>query len=163
MKTTSGLRRCGAALALSLSLLVAVPAEATIVVPFSRAELVDHSDVVVRATVVDATSRWNETHSQIITLTRLHVTETLKGSNVTADLVLRQIGGEVDGLVSHISGDPQLSPGQDAVFFLRSGDGVVYLTALAQSVFFVQTLATGGVVAQRNLTGLTFAAMIRTA
>ena len=158
MKKTSGLRRCAAAWALSLSLLAPVAAEATVVVPLSRAELVAQSDVVVRATVVGATSRWNETHTQIITLTRLHVTETLKGANVASELVLRQFGGEVDGLVSHVSGDARLVAGQDAVFFLRGGNGVVYLTALAQAVYYVQAPTGGAPVAQRNLSGLTFAA-----
>ena len=66
-----------------------------------RAELVAESDLVVRATVVDVTSRWNEDHSQIISLTTLRVSEVVKGDNVESELVLRQLGAnQVAGLSS---------------------------------------------------------------
>jgi hypothetical protein len=154
---TSRWRRLGATLGLGLALSFAAPAEATVAVQLSRAELVAQSDLVVRATVVDVTSRWNEDHSQIISLTTLRVSEALKGTGVEALLVLRQLGGEVDGLVSRIAGNPVFAPGQEAVFFVRRGPGVVYLTGLAQAVFYVQPPVAGTPVVQRDLTGLTFA------
>lgn len=157
MNTTSLWRRCSATLALGLALSFASPAEATVAVQLSRAELVAQSDLVVRATVLGVTSRWNEDQSQIISLTTLRVSETVKGENVEAQLVLRQLGGEVDGLVSRIAGNPVFTPGQEAVFFLRRGPGVVYLTGLAQAVYYVDQHADGTALVHRDLHGLTFA------
>jgi hypothetical protein len=157
VNTTSLWRRCSATLALGLALSFAAPAEATVAVQLSRAELVAQSDLVVRATVTGVTSRWNEDHSQIISLTTLRVSEVVKGDNVESELVLRQLGGEVDGLVSRIAGNPVFTPGQEAVLFLRRGPSVVYLTGLAQAVFYVAPPVAGVSVVRRDLTGLTFA------
>ena len=157
MNTTTLWRRGSATLVLGLALAFAAPAEATVAVQLSRAELVAQSDLVVRATVVDVTSRWNEDHTQIISLTTLRVGEVVKGADVEPTLVLRQLGGEVDGLVSRIAGNPVFTPGQEAVLFLRRGPGVVYLTGLAQAVFYVAPPVAGVTVVHRDLTGLTFA------
>jgi hypothetical protein len=141
-------------LALSASMLFSSPAEATVAVQLERAQLVDMSDLVVRATVLGATSQWNEDHSQILTLTRLGVTQYLKGAGPT-ELVLRQFGGQVGDLVSRIAGDAHLEAGQDVVLCLRRGAGVVYLTAMAQSAWYVTPVQGAEPVASRDLSGLT--------
>lgn len=143
-------------LAAGSPMLVAKPAAAAVVVPLSREALVAESDLVVRATVVSRKSGWNADRSQIMTWTTLRVEEYLKGQG-PRELVLRQIGGEAEGLVSEIAGDGHVLPGEDAVLFLRRGDGVVFLTALAQAVYLVRVKADGVAVAQRDLAGLTFA------
>lgn len=147
-------KRAAVGLALSASMLLSSPAEATVAVELDRTQLVEMSDLVVRATVSNATYRWNEDHSQILTLTRLSVTQYLKGTGPN-ELVLRQFGGQLDGLVSHIAGDARLEPGQDVVLCLRRGAGVVYLTAMAQSAWFVTPVQGAEPVATRDLTGLT--------
>lgn len=156
-------RRIGAlgAMMLAATLALATPAvsEATVVVPLTREELTAQSDFVVRATVLSRRSAWNEDHSQIMTWTRLRVTEYLKGSG-SIELTVRQIGGAVDGMESEVPGDGRLVVGQHAVLFLRRGEGVVFLTALAQSVFTVTVSPNGDAVVRRELSGLTFARWI---
>jgi hypothetical protein len=141
------------ALGLFLSM---APAHATVVVPLSRPQLVERSDLVVRASVVSQSSRWNDDQSQIVTLTRLRVTSYLKGSG-SQELVLRQFGGTVEGLTSEIPGDARLAPGQDVVLFLRSGDGVVFLTALSQAAYLVIHSPGQAPRVRRDLHELTFA------
>lgn len=143
-------------LAATLSLAMPAVSQATVVVPLSREELTAQSDFVVRATVLSRRSGWNDDHSQIVTWTRLRVTEYLKGSGAQ-ELVVRQFGGQVDGLESEIPGDARLVAGQHAVLFLRRGEGVVFLTALAQSVYFVSVGTDGNPVVRRELSGLSFA------
>lgn len=145
----------GAAVALSLSL-APCDARATVAVEVPRAQLVDTADLVVRVTVLDHRSAWNADNTAILTWTRLRVTEYLKGSG-PAEITLRQMGGEAEGLVQRIAGDPRLAQGTDAVLFLRRGDGVVFLTAMAQSVFYVESGADGVGYVNRDLDGLTFA------
>jgi hypothetical protein len=133
-------------------------AHATVVVPLTRAELVQRADLIVRASVLSQRFGWNQAHTQIVTLTTLHVTQYLKGQG-SSDLVLRQFGGQVDGMVSRVAGDAQLQPGQEVVVFLRaSNEGVVFLTALAQSSYLVVHSPNTAPVVQRDLTDLTFAA-----
>ncbi len=159
MRRHPWMTRVATALGLALTLLAAEPAEATVAVQVDRARLVEMSDLVVRATVVGATSRWNEDRTQIITLTRLAVTQYVKGDG-PAELVLRQFGGEVDGLVSRVSGDARLEAGADVVLCLRRGAGVVYLTAMAQSAWYVAAQAPGvAPEVHRDLSGLTLARM----
>ncbi len=141
-------------LALSASMFLSSPAEATVAVQLDRAQLVDMSDLVVRATVLGATSRWNEDHSQILTLTRLGVAQYIKGAG-PGELVLRQFGGQVGELVSRIAGDAHLEAGQDVVLCLRRGAGVVYLTAMAQAAWVVTPVQGAEPVASRDLSDLT--------
>lgn len=147
-----------AAMSLGAALLFSPPAEATVAVPVDRAQQVGLSDLIVRATVTARSSMWNADHSQIVTLTRLRVTAWVKGAG-TSELVLRQLGGTVGDTVMQVSGDAHFTVGQDAVLFLRRGDGVVFLTAMAQSAYYVQGRADGTPMVHRDLHGLTFARM----
>jgi hypothetical protein len=145
--------------ALGCFLAFAPRAHATVAVQVDRAQLSEMSDLIVRATVVSVTHRWNEDHSQILTLTQLRVTEYIKGDG-GVELVLRQFGGQVDGLVSRISGEAYLEPGQDVVLSLRRGEGVVYLTAMSQSVWYVAPQSGGALVVHRDMSGLTLARVV---
>lgn len=137
---------------------VAVPtrADATVAVELPRAQLIDDADLVVRVTVLDHRSAWDADNAAIRTWTRLRVTEYLKGSG-PAELTLRQIGGEADGVVQYVPGDPRMREGVDAVLFLRRGDGVHFLTAMAQSAYFIDRGPDGTAYVRRDLSGLTFA------
>lgn len=149
------IRRLGAALALTVALAVAPPATATVVIESPRVELVERSQLIVRAFVDGATSRWNEDGSQLITLTALRVTEYIKG-NGPATLTLRQLGGRLGDIASHIPGDARFANGQEVFLFLRQGSGVVYLTALSQSAYYIRR-DNGEASVSRELHGLSFA------
>lgn len=153
-------RRLAAAFGLAAILTLAAPsAYATVVVPLSRQELVDRSDLVVRATVIAQQSFWNGDHSQIVTHTRLRVDAWMKGSGAQ-ELVLEQFGGSVDGLNSRVSGDAWLSVNQQAVLFLRAQNGLVFLTSLAQSVYYIEPAPSGTLTVRRDLTQLSFARQV---
>jgi hypothetical protein len=145
----------GAALAFG-GVFAAPVAQATVAVELQRPQLVTDADLVVRVTVLDHRSAWNGDNTAILTWTRLRVTEYLKGSG-PAELTLRQMGGEAEGMVQYVPGDPRLASGTDAVLFLRRGDGVTFLTAMAQSVFYIDRGTDGGAYVRRDLAGLTFA------
>ncbi|MEZ4390073.1 MAG: hypothetical protein R3A48_03165 [Polyangiales bacterium] len=131
-------------------------ADATVAVELPRAQLVSDADLVVRVTVLDHRSAWDADNTAIRTWTRLRVTEYLKGSG-PSELTVRQIGGEAEGLAQYVPGDPRLREGADLVVFLRRGEGVQFLTAMAQSVFYVERGPDGEAYVRRDLTGLTFA------
>ena len=141
---------------LAVGLLATVPGEATVVVPLSRAELVQRSTLVVHATVVSRSTAWNADHSRMLTTTHLNVLAYLSGTGGTT-LLLEQFGGAIDGLASRVEGDAALEPGQEGVFFLRVVDGRAYLTALAQSVYYVTRTPGRAALVRRDLGGLSFA------
>lgn len=149
-----------AALALPLSasvMLAPARAEATVVVPLSREQLVEWSDVVVRATVVEQRSLWNERHTQIVTHSVLHVREYLKGQGAET-LTLVTSGGVVGNVESRVDGEARFEAGQDVVLFAqRAGDDFVTLTALAQSLYVVEHTPGQEPVARRDLSQLSFA------
>ena len=157
MRRQAYIAKRAALLATALSVvLAAFSAVATVVVPLTRAQLVSRADLVVRATVGAQRFGWNEDHSQIITLTQLRVASYIKGAG-PQELTVRQFGGRIDGLESRVAGDGELQPGQDVVLFLRQGAGVVYLTALAQSVYVIEQTGAAPAVVRRDLRDLTFA------
>jgi hypothetical protein len=151
-----------AAAAVAFALSVSSPVHATVAVALSRTELVDRSDLVVLANVVGQQSQWNDSHTQIVTLTHLRVASYMKGTG-EQDLVLRQFGGTVGDQTLVVPGDAHLAVGDQAVLFLRRGDGVVFLTAMAQAAYEVQAPPTtgpvsgGATVARRDLHELTLA------
>ena len=119
--------------------LVALPllAQATTVLLLTREELVTRSDLVARVRVGRAVSAESDDGTAIMTRTELTVTQSLKGSMPTT-LVLEQLGGTHRGKTQRVPGDATLKPGEDAVVFMKKGDGGrVYLTAMALSVYHV--------------------------
>ena len=119
--------------------LVALPllAQATTVLLLTREELVSRSDLVARVRVGRAVSGESDDGTAIMTRTELTVTQSLKGSMPTT-LMLEQLGGTYRGKTQRVPGDAILKPGEDAVVFMKKGDGGrVYLTAMALSVYHV--------------------------
>ena len=155
MKRTSKVQTSFFAALLVAVLSHAAMVHATVVVALTRSELTLRSARVVRATIGAQQSMWNEDRSQIVTLTTLRVTETWRGAPTTT-LTLRQFGGVVGDIHSAIPGDGRLSPGQDVVLFLRERNGFVFLTALAQSVYYIDS-SQGTPRVSRSLNELSFA------
>ncbi|WP_437279259.1 hypothetical protein WME90_01505 [Sorangium sp. So ce375] len=144
------------ALSAALALLgVVAPADATTAVLLSREELVRQSATIARVIVGRSYTTESDDGNSIVTRTELTVTQPLKGGEVNKGgskvILLEQIGGTYNGKTQRVLGDAKLSPGEDAVVFLRSGDkGRWHLTALSLSAYHVDTKG----MARRSLEGL---------
>jgi len=126
-------------------------ADATTVIFLSRQDLVAKSNLVARVTVGEAVTSESDDGTMIVTRTTLGVTQLLKGEGGGDKLQLEQIGGTYKGKTQKISGDAVLVPGEDAVLFLKTGEGGrVYLTALALAAYHVD----GKGMVHRDLSGL---------
>lgn len=138
--------------AAALLLSTSAPADATTAILLSREELVHQSVKVARVTVGRSYTTESDDGRSIVTRTELTITQPLKGGDGGAKtIVLEQIGGTYNGKTQHVLGDARLSPGEDAVVFLRpGGQGKWHFTALSLSVYHVD--ANG--LARRNLEGL---------
>ncbi|MCU1229640.1 MAG: cell surface protein [Acidobacteria bacterium] len=96
-------------------MIAAIQAGATTIVMPTDEQLIDKSPVVVEATVKSSAPVM--LGGGIFTETHLIVTEALKG-NVAGEIVVREIGGELDGRITKIFGTPIYTAGQRVLAFL---------------------------------------------
>jgi hypothetical protein len=123
--------------ALILPLLFASAALATTVIPMTVEDLAQASSHVLEATAVQSWAAWNPEHTIISTYTKFQVTRTLKG-RASQSVVVKQIGGTLDGITQRVAGVRYWNNGEQAVLFLRPGsslDGSLVVTGLMQGNF----------------------------
>jgi len=107
------------------------PGHATTVLPMSLEDLVDRSEVVAHVRVGQV--RILQQDNVPFRVTELEVIEAFQGARRGEVLELWQRG---DGQI-FVVGDPFLEEGQEGLAFLRRVEGRVYLTALAQSFWWI--------------------------
>jgi len=95
--------------------LAAVAASATTIVLPTDEQLVAKTPLIVQGTVV--TSQAVERDGRIWTETRLAVDKALKGS-AAGTIIIRELGGELDGRITRIYGAPAYEVGQRVMAFL---------------------------------------------
>jgi hypothetical protein len=152
-------RRWLVALALSALVLclLAGPAAATVVRFMSLEKLVERSDTIVRARLVDSRTYFDSDQNVIVTDSTFRVDRDYL-SSVGDEIVVQQWGGELGDRALVIPGDAHFKKGEETILFLKKGDGTHhYLTALAQSKYRVWKKGKFTYV-QRDLSELSFLA-----
>lgn len=96
---------------------LAVPAAASTFLAMNLGELVAESDAVVTGTVLKVESFRNETGQIVISQAMLQVDETVVGEAPTV-VVLRTVGGTVDGYTVVAHGFPEFEVGERVLVFL---------------------------------------------
>ncbi len=100
--------------------------------------LTQSSDAVVRGKVKATQSRWSADHKRIITEVTIEVAEFFKGGG-SPTLVVRQPGGEIDGIGQKVSGLASFSEGEEVVLFLERVETDKYRVAgMAQGKYRVE-------------------------
>lgn len=155
----AGRRLGGLAVALA-GLLASGEASASVVLAQTVEQMSVKADLVVRAEVRARMSAWDEAHRRIHTYTELAVTETWVGQ-APSTIVVRTLGGEVDGIGMRVSGVAHFEVGEDVVLFLRAdqlvqADDQFQLIGLSQGKFHLEQGETG-LVARPSAEGLAFA------
>src|SRR5262245_13160434 len=119
----------GAALAV---LLAGAAAQATTIVPMRTRDLVAGSIGAVRGRVTRIESGADPDSGAIHTYVSIEPTEQLFGVLPSGPLVLRELGGNVDGMGQWVFGGPQYEVGESVLVFLsRHPDGSLRTTDLA--------------------------------
>lgn len=132
---------------------------ATIVQALDLQQLAKKADVVVHGQVLDQSTAWNASHSRIYTVTRVSVTDPLKGPHQKGTVIqIRQLGGTVDDITQSIVGNARLSAGEEVVLFLNHDPkkGLHYVLGMAQGKYAVQRDGNAAVV-RHDLAGLALA------
>ena len=140
--------------------LLAPIAPATTIRAFSDAELVQASDLIVRATVESSRSFWNAGRSRIYTETTVavsHVFFEAASSRQSKDkprdrILIRQLGGRSGETVMTVPGTASLAARADVVLFLRHHETFFTLVGMAQGRIMLSS-SPRGVIASSELEG----------
>ena len=98
---------------------------------------------VVRGSVIDTWSAWNDAHDVIFTYATLRVSRYFGEIAGPDTLVVREIGGTVDGYTQEAIGFPAIRRGEQVVLFLSNWDGSedLRIHAYNQGKYLVRTRA----------------------
>lgn len=138
-------------------ILVAVSAAAwaTIVRPFTLRGLATEAHEVVRGEVIDEEVVYDAWWDRVYTHTTVRVDEAIGGTARPGDLiVVRQLGGELDGLETVLIGTTDFTLGDAVVLFTRTDGALHYLVGMAQGGYFVVTEEDGRETVTRSLGAL---------
>jgi hypothetical protein len=133
----------GAIVGMSLSWQVGT--QATVVQAIPLADLVSISESIVVATVVGSSSQYATVrgHRRMVTDSTLLVDHVVAGS-APATIHVRTLGGTSDGVVQAVLGEAVLESSTTSLLFLRRGsDGQLWVAAMAQGEYPLQTGADG--------------------
>ena len=131
-------------------------ANATLVRSFSMAALTLESHDIVRGEVIGEEVVFDPRYDEVFTDTVIRVHETMAGTSPEGDVVvLRQIGGVLDGVETHVVGTVDLQVGDEVVAFMRTDGAFHYLVGMSQGAWAVDRPAQGGAQLHRNLGGVT--------
>lgn len=113
-------------------------ARATLVRGFTLGELVATSDAVLVGEVAWQETVWDSAWHEVYTLSWIRVSESWRGSERAGDyVVLKQIGGVLDGLERHVVGTSELTVGDELALFARTDGTFHYAVGMAQGVFHI--------------------------
>ncbi len=112
---------------------------ATTIIPMSVERLTQASTNIVVAQAADSWTELNANQSLVYTITRFHVSSSLKGQ-AGETITVRQIGGRTAHFEQKVAGVRHWQNGDRTVLFLRpseGGDGMLVVTGLMQGDFRV--------------------------
>jgi hypothetical protein len=114
---------------------LALPAQATVLIPADLGELSRDALAIVRGRVAALDPQWTADHGTIETIVTLDVESYLKGS-LGSTLRFRVPGGELGRFRSIVVGAPEFAVNQRVVVFLGAhGPSVPHVLGLSQGVF----------------------------
>jgi hypothetical protein len=130
-----------------LSLVVANPAGATVVMPADLQTIVDGSHTIVQGRVIDVRSEMTAGRRSIYSVVTLAVDRTLKGSGA-ATVAFRIPVGQVGRYRRVIVGAPEFAAGDEVVVFLTgAAPALPTIFGLNQGVYRVRGAPAGGIAA----------------
>ncbi len=146
-------RRAVFSLTVAVGLCVAAPSgHGSVVRALNLDQLIGLSDLVVEGRVGIGHQSNDSPRGRPQTDTTIQIVEVLHGEPILDGggvLQIRQIRGLVDGKLVSVVGDPVLKLGDHVILMLRHVAGRYYLTALAQSVFWIHSSVTPPRIEQR--------------
>jgi len=125
-------------------------ADAATVLRLELPEVTARADHIVHGDVVELRAVWSDDHRRIYTDAEVRVRDTLKGEP-NARIMVRLLGGEIDGVGQIIPGAPRLRVGEEVVLLLVDRPDGGRIIGLAQGHFRIARPSGGAAVARRDL------------
>lgn len=94
------------------------PGRASTLVSMSLDQLTQASSDIIQAQVVNQVSRWNDSHTQVLTITTVAVSQVFKG-NASSTVEIEQLGGTVGNMHVFVPGEITFQPQGEYVLFLE--------------------------------------------
>jgi hypothetical protein len=117
---------------------------ATVLIPAEFREIVNGSDIIAHARVVDVRAEWAEGRRRIDSIVTVEVLSYFKGG-AEQRVSFTVPGGQIGRYRSIMVGAPSFRTGEEAVLFLNAGDAAVpYVFGLNQGVFRIRQDRTSG-------------------
>ena len=132
---------------------------ATSVVAETIEELSRAAPIVVRGTVRQVQTQFDERFGEINTYADVQVTEVIKGATTITSVLVKSPGGEINGRGQRVAGAARFIAGQDTVLFMQPAvdeSGVFIVRSLAAGKVDFERTAKGQLQAVRHLEGLAF-------
>ena len=105
-----------------LLVLCAVPVSASQFMETSFDQVAREASLIVRGTVVDTFSAWDDSHELIFTYATVRVHRYFGESTGPDTITVREVGGTVDGYTQEAIGFPAIRRGENVVFMLSQWD-----------------------------------------
>jgi hypothetical protein len=149
VERSSGMKHFGSKIpslffAAFLALMFAQTTNATSAIMLSDTDLIVNSRMIVSGKVVSVTSDWDLTGTMVWTYVEINVERRLKGSLRDTTLVLKQLGGQVNGFGVTVAGQPEFTRGEHVLLYLNSGvDGSLHSAHNFMGKFSIMRDSTG--------------------
>lgn len=130
-------RLLAAALTLLFAGAATAPAQATIVRGFTLPAMTLEAHRIVHGEVVAVDAVWDAQRQRVYTHTTVRVIDSWAGADDTEHIVVRQMGGVLDGVVTSVVGNAHLELGAEVVLFVRTDGFLHYLVGMAQGHYEV--------------------------
>jgi hypothetical protein len=103
-------------------ILVSQQALSLVIARASIEELATESSCIILGEIISIESKWkDENHNFIYTYVTIEISEFIKGSG-ESQIVIRQMGGQINDIVAEIMGTPSFSPGEEVLLFLNKNE-----------------------------------------
>lgn len=104
----------------ALTLLCVPTAHATTVLKLTDEQIVEHSSIFVRATVVDQKAIWAPKKIGIVTLVKLKIEEEIFNRSTPTYVYVRHFGGTIGKVTMHMPSGPKFTNGEEVLVALQS-------------------------------------------
>lgn len=134
------------------------PAHATVVLSLDVHQLVGRADRIFVGKVLSTRSYWTADRRHIVTDATVEVQQDVRGTRTGDRIVVRRLGGTVNGIGMRVAGTAVLRKDDHVLLFTQLRQGVRYTVGMQQGLFRVlQDVKSNQLKLSRPLDGLTLA------
>lgn len=141
----------------AVMLLTGRPAGATIILKMDLKQLVGRSDRIFVGKATKVHSHWTKDRRHIVTDTTFKVERSIHGIQAGQTVVVRRMGGAVNGIGMKVTGSPSFHKGDRVLLFTERRNNSRYVIGMRQGVYRVYKNNAGQSMVRARLEGLTLA------